>query len=71
MIKNDEIALIVNTTEGRQAITDSASIRRSALQRRVTYTTTLAGAEALCTALMQGAISEVYRVQDLHKELAG
>ncbi|KZY14459.1 carbamoyl phosphate synthase large subunit, partial [Alcanivorax sp. HI0035] len=39
MIKNDEIALIVNTTEGKQAIRDSFAIRRSALQHRVFYTT--------------------------------
>ena len=43
MIKNDEISLIVNTTEGKQAIRESHSIRREAVQRRVTYYTTLAG----------------------------
>jgi carbamoyl-phosphate synthase large subunit len=53
MIKNDEISLIVNTTEGKQAISDSYEIRRAALQRKVAYTTTLAGARATCTALKQ------------------
>jgi carbamoyl-phosphate synthase large subunit len=39
---------IVNTTEGAQAIADSAEIRRAALQHKVSYTTTIAGAEATC-----------------------
>ena len=50
-IKNGDIDLIVNTTEGRNMIADSATIRRSALQKKVYYTTTLAGASALCVAL--------------------
>ncbi|MGI1671940.1 MAG: carbamoyl-phosphate synthase large subunit [Neptuniibacter sp.] len=65
MIKNDEIAYIVNTTEGRKAIEDSADIRRSALQHKVPYTTTLAGAEAIAMALQFGEEKEVRRVQDL------
>jgi len=70
MIKNDEISLIVNTTEGRQAIADSFTIRRNALQRKVTYTTTLAGAEATCEALrLLEQPTTVNRLQDLHQEL--
>jgi carbamoyl-phosphate synthase large subunit len=46
LIKNGELVFIVNTTEGRAAISDSFSIRREALQGRVTYTTTVAGARA-------------------------
>ena len=65
MIKNEEIAYIVNTTEGRKAIEDSADIRRSALQHKVPYTTTLAGAEAISMALQFGEEKEVRRVQDL------
>jgi carbamoyl-phosphate synthase large subunit len=65
MIKNDEIAYIVNTTEGRKAIEDSADIRRSALQHKVPYTTTMAGAEAITMALQYGEEKEVRRVQDL------
>lgn len=45
-IKNGKVQLIINTTEGRKAIADSAQIRQSALQHKVTYTTTLAGGEA-------------------------
>jgi len=70
MIKNDEIALIVNTTEGSQAIADSATIRSNALQHKVTYTTTLAGGLELCTALRETDLSAVNRLQDLHKEIA-
>jgi carbamoyl-phosphate synthase large subunit len=69
MIKNDGISLIVNTTEGKQAIADSFEIRRAALQHKVTYTTTLAGAKATCQALEQLDAGEVNRLQDLHKEL--
>ncbi len=66
MIKNDEIDLIVNTTEGRQATKDSASIRRSAENHRVYYTTTLAAGEAVCMALRFGQQTQVRRLQELH-----
>ena len=66
MIKNDEIDLIVNTTDGAQAIKDSADIRRSALQHKVYYTTTLAGAEAVVEALKSEGLNEVRRLQELH-----
>ncbi len=54
MIKNDEIRLIVNTTDGKQAISDSYTIRREALNRKVAYATTMAGARAMCEALQHG-----------------
>ncbi len=66
-VKNDEIAYIVNTTEGRQATTDSAGIRRAAIQHKVPYSTTLAGAAALCQALEFGMDIKVRRLQDLHQ----
>ena len=65
-ITNGEIDLIVNTTEGRQSIADSATIRSKALQFKVTYTTTIAGGEALCQALKQENLTDVTRLQDLH-----
>jgi carbamoyl-phosphate synthase large subunit len=55
MLKNGEISLIINTTEGKQAQQDSFSIRRSALQGKVYYTTTISGANAVCQALKFGA----------------
>ena len=68
-IKNGEIAYIVNTTEGRQAITDSFSIRRSALQQHVTYSTTVAGAAALLHSLDFRTNGAVISLQELHAEL--
>jgi carbamoyl-phosphate synthase large subunit len=70
MLKNDEIDLIVNTTEGRQAIADSATIRSTALRHRVFCATTLASAMALHEALLFGGDISVNSLQDLHK-LAG
>ena len=69
MIKNDEIALIVNTTEGKQAVRESRSIRREAVARRVTYYTTVAAGRATCDALDHLGDIAVHRLQDLHKEL--
>ena len=68
MIKNDEIALIVNTTEGREAIADSYSIRREALMHSVIYTTTFSGGKATCQAISHREISDVYRLQALHQD---
>jgi carbamoyl-phosphate synthase large subunit len=65
MIKNDEISLIINTTEGKQAIADSYEIRRAALQHKVTYTTTLAGARATTLALRQSGDFTVHALQAL------
>ena len=72
-LKNDEIDFIVNTTEGRLAIADSFSIRRSALQHKVPYTTTIAAARATVLAIRQrrdnaGAIN-VTRLQQLHSSM--
>ena len=69
MIKNDEVALIVNTTEGKQAIRDSFAIRRSALQHRVFYTTTITAAHAVCQALGISGEPTVRRLQDLHAQM--
>lgn len=64
-IKNHEIDFIVNTTEGKVAIADSFEIRRSALQYKVSYTTTLSGAEAACLAMKYEDRATVTRLQDL------
>jgi carbamoyl-phosphate synthase large subunit len=68
MIKNGQIHLIVNTTEGKQAIADSYTIRRAALQHKVSYSTTLAGARATCMALEFLDIGTVNSLQALHQE---
>ena len=69
MIKSDKINLIINTTEGRQAISDSSAIRSSAEQHRVYYTTTMAGGSAVCQALNFRGPTTVRRIQTLHKEI--
>jgi carbamoyl-phosphate synthase large subunit len=69
LIKNGEIVYIVNTTEGKQAIADSFSIRREALQHHVTYSTTLAGARALVHSLDFRSDGAVHSLQELHQEL--
>jgi carbamoyl-phosphate synthase large subunit len=69
MIKNDDFSLIVNTTEGRQAVRDSTSIRREAVARKVTYYTTLNAAIATCEAIDHLQDVDVNRLQDLHKEV--
>jgi len=70
MIKNDEIALIVNTTEGKQAIFESRSIRREAVHKRITYYTTMAAGLATCDAIAHMNDVDVNRLQDLHLEVA-
>jgi carbamoyl-phosphate synthase large subunit len=70
MIKNREIDFIVNTTEGKQAIVESHSIRSEAVRRGVTYYTTITAAVATCKAIEYMDNSEVNRLQDLHKEVA-
>jgi len=69
MIKNDEIALVVNTTEGRQAIRDSADIRRSAENHQVCYTTTLAAARAMAMAMQIAEPHKVRSLQELHQRV--
>ncbi|MBT8106160.1 MAG: carbamoyl-phosphate synthase large subunit [Woeseiaceae bacterium] len=69
MIKNGEIDLIVNTTEGKQAIVESESIRAEAVRRGVTYYTTLGAAIATCRAIENIDNPDVNRLQDLHKEV--
>ncbi|MEM6406453.1 MAG: carbamoyl-phosphate synthase large subunit, partial [Pseudomonadota bacterium] len=65
-IKNGEFQLIINTTEGKQATADSRSIRATALQHKVSYTTTLSGAEAIVMALQQPNELHVNSLNNLH-----
>ena len=70
MIKNGDISFIVNTVEDtRTAVSDSRSIRTTALAQRVTYFTTISGARAACTGMKALAELEPYRLQDLHAQL--
>ena len=69
-MKNGEVNLIVNTTEGRQSILDSASIRRTALEERIYCTTTLEGGRAVCSVLRNKELWSVERLQDLHAKIS-
>ena len=68
MIMNDEVDIIVNTTSGKQSLEDSYSIRREALQHRVTYYTTLSAARAAREAHRAAEQVTINRLQDLHRE---
>jgi carbamoyl-phosphate synthase large subunit len=70
MIKNEEIALVINTVEERRnAIADSRQIRTSSLLARVTTFTTIAGAEAAVEGMKYMDQLDVYSVQELHAQL--
>ncbi len=70
MLKNQQIDFIVNTTEGKQATADSFTIRRTALQQKVCYTTTMAGGRASVAAVRHGTDISVHRLQDLHLQMS-
>jgi carbamoyl-phosphate synthase large subunit len=70
MIKNNEVALVVNTVEERRnAIADSRQIRTSALLARVTTFTTIAGAEAAVEGMKYLDDLGVISVQEMHMQL--
>jgi carbamoyl-phosphate synthase large subunit len=70
MMKNGEVSLIVNTVdEKRTAISDSRSIRTTAVQQRITYYTTIAGARAACAGMRHMAALTPYDLQGLHRSL--
>ncbi|MBT2304360.1 carbamoyl-phosphate synthase large subunit [Variovorax paradoxus] len=71
MIKNNEIALVINTVEERRnAITDSRQIRTSALLARVTTFTTIFGAEAAVEGMRHMDELDVISIQEMHAQLA-
>jgi len=70
MIKNGEVNLIINTVDSKPSVMrDSYSIRDVALQGRVTYYTTLAGARAACIGMQHLTGLQVYDVQSQHKRM--
>ena len=66
LMKNKEISLVVNTTEGRESITDSASIRRTALDQKICCSTTIEGARAICKVIENQVDWRVKKLQDIH-----
>jgi len=70
MIKNNEVAMVINTVEERRnAIADSRHIRTSALLNRVTTFTTIAGAEAAVEGMKSMDHLGVISVQEMHAQL--
>ena len=69
LMQNRDVQLIINTTEGKQSILDSAEIRKLALRNKISYTTTLAGGKAICQAIEYGPPKAVRRLQELHQEV--
>ena len=71
MIKNGEVSLIINTVDSKPSVMrDSYSIRHAALQGRVTYYTTLAGARAACVGMQHLTVLSIYDLQSQHQRLA-
>ena len=60
LLNNKKINLLINTTEGRQSIEDSASIRRTALQNKLFCVTTIFGAFALLEAMNKDSDKWIY-----------
>ena len=69
LIKNNEISLLINTTEGKESIQDSSSIRRTALDNKIPCTTTLQGGLAICEVLEKRLDWTVQNIQDIHKSI--
>mgnify|MGYP000427406187 CR=1 FL=1 len=69
MIKNRHISIIVNTVEDKRARQDSYAIRQAALQHKITYYTTLAGARAACLGMQHIQEIQVYDLQGLHQQI--
>tara|TARA_Y100001970_G_scaffold24499_1_gene29154 strand:+ start:143 stop:3364 length:3222 start_codon:yes stop_codon:yes gene_type:complete len=67
LIKNGEISLIINTTEGKRSKADSYSIRATAISKKVPYTTTVAGASAALMALTESSSTAIRALQELHQ----
>jgi carbamoyl-phosphate synthase large subunit len=70
LIKNGEVQFIANTTEGKRSIEESRSIRAAAIQHKVCYFTTMAGAQAAAIAMDHLDKVQVNRLQDLHRSLS-
>mgnify|MGYP002655985780 FL=1 len=66
MMKNGQIHLAINTTEGKQALKDSFPIRREALQNKILVANTLNAGRAVCEAYETTLPFDVYKLQDLY-----
>ena len=69
-IKSGHYSWVINTTEGRQSVLDSRSLRRGALQYRVSYCTTMNAALASLEAIAENEFNTVHSIQELHQMIA-
>ena len=69
MIKNGDVHLIINTTEGARSIKDSFSIRKEANNNNVCLTTTVSGAKAFCKAILFIDNFDAIDIQSLHNTI--
>jgi carbamoyl-phosphate synthase large subunit len=71
LMKNGEIQLVINTTIGSKSVSESSSIRQTALIRRIPYTTTVAGARATAEAIeaLQQKKLSVRTIQEYHGDI--
>jgi carbamoyl-phosphate synthase large subunit len=69
MIKNNEVHLIINTTEGARSIKDSFSIRKEAQNHKISLTTTVSGAKAFCKAIKFIDDFDALDLKQRHKSL--
>ena len=69
-IRTGEVAIVMNTVEGAQSVADSFSIRRSALECRVPYFTTIAGAGAAAEGIarLRMGLIGVRPLQEYHQQ---
>ena len=65
LMKNKEVNLVINTTEGRESILDSSSIRRTALDEKICCTTTIKGAKAICEVITKKVDWSYRKLQDI------
>ena len=66
LMKNNDVNLVINTTEGRESIQDSSSIRRTALDQKICCTTTIQGAKAICEVLSKKVDWTYQKLQDMN-----
>lgn len=68
-IKSNQYNWVINTTEGRQSVLDSRSLRRGALRYHVSYCTTINAAFATVDAIVENEFKHVHSIQELHKQI--
>ena len=70
MLKDQQIQIVFNTTEGMQSLEDSRSIRSISIRNKIPYYTTAAGCNAAAKAIREkkNSVFTVYKIQDIAKQ---